>query len=81
MTGNFSEKAYSQEMSLLMQLLLLYVLIDGLFCVFHGITVTAEAGKPTCAVANESDTGRNILLSIHYLRRVMVPEQIITASH
>jgi hypothetical protein len=63
-----------------MRLLLLYVSIDGLLCVFHGITVTAEAGKATSAVANESDTGRNVLLSIHFLRRVMVPEQKFTAG-
>ena len=80
MTGNFSEKTYSQEMSLLMRLLLLYVLIDVLFGVFYGITVTAEAGKATWVVANESDTGRNILLPIHFLRRVMVTQQIITAG-
>ena len=63
-----------------MRLLLLYVLIDGLFCVFRGITVSAEAGKATWAVANESDTGRNVLLSIHFLRRVMVIEQKFTAG-
>ena len=67
-------------MLLSLRLLLLYVLIDGLICVFHGITVSAEAGKATWAVANESDSGRNILLSIHFLRRVMVNEQRITAG-
>ena len=34
-----------------MQLLLLYVLIDGLFFVFRDILVAAEAGKATRAVA------------------------------
>ena len=63
-----------------MRFLLLYVSIDGLLCVFRGITVSAEAGKATCAVANESDTGRNVLLSIHFLRRVMVIGQKITAG-
>ena len=64
-----------------MRLLLLNILIDGLFFVFRDILVAAEAGKATRAVANESDPHRNILLCIHYLRRVMVPEQKFTAGH
>jgi hypothetical protein len=68
-------------MSRSLRLFLLYVLIDGLFFAFRNIMITAEAGKATSAVANESDTGRNILLYIHYLRQIMVAEQKFTASH
>jgi hypothetical protein len=68
-------------MSLSLRLSLLYVLIDGLFFVFRNIMITAEAGKATRAVANESDTGRNVLIYIHDLRQIMVAEQKITASH
>ena len=64
-----------------MRLLLLNVLIDGLFFVFREILVAAEAGKATRAVANESGTGRNILLCIHYLRQIMVAERKFTAGH
>ena len=63
-----------------MRLLLLNILIDGLFFVFRDILVAAEAGKATRAVANESGTGRIILLCIHYLCRIMVPEQKFTAG-
>ena len=56
-------------------------MIDGLFFVLRNIMTTAEAVKATRAVANESDTGRNVLIYIHDLRQIMVAEQKITASH
>ena len=48
---------------------------------YRNIIITAKAGKATSAVANESDTGRNVLLCNHFLRWIMVAEQKITAGH
>ncbi len=46
---------------------------------FNEIVVTGEVGKASRAVANKSDTGRNVLLSFHNLYRVMETERKISA--
>ena len=67
-----------QEISLLLALLLNHLHIDGLFLVFHHRIVTAGDRKVSSAVANERDTGKNVLLIFYNSSQVMENEQKIT---
>ena len=67
-----------QEMSLLLALLLNHLLFDGLSLVFHHGIATAGYRKVSSAVANERDTGKNVLLIFYNSSQVMENEQKIT---